>query len=199
MELKTGHREQLSSRTSLAAMLILLVALFWPRFGFSASNTAVDAGGLGLSASGTVTVTSVRLGLVKQARDLSGTVLPGGSDVAVGTQIYFVLYLDNSTAVTATDIQLNDLLNETQFTYVVNSLESTVVASASSDAAIWAGSWSFLTDELGGPDDLASITDSDGPVGLDRITIGAVSGQVNQGLNIIGSTLRAIRFRVTVN
>ena len=92
-----------------------------------------------------------------------------------------------------------DLLNETQFTYVSNSLETTTVPTGSNDAAIWAGAWAPLTEGLGGPDDIASITDSGGPAGLDRVTIGAVSGQANQILNIPGSALRAIRFRVTVN
>jgi len=52
---------------------------------------------------------------------------------------------------------------------------------------------------VGGPDDSASITDSGGPAGADRLTVGAVAVQANQLLNISGNTLRAVRFRVTVN
>ena len=167
----------------------------------AASNEATDPGGgsVSLVSSGAVTVNSVQLALVKQARDLSGTVLPGGSNVTPGQDIYFVLYVDNITNTTGSDFQITDLLNELQFTYIPNSLETAVVPSGSNDAAIWAGVWTPLTDALGGPDDMASITDSGGPSGNDKITIGAVSGQPNQTLDIPGNVLRAIRFRVTVN
>jgi hypothetical protein len=167
----------------------------------AATNQAVDPGGGGVSLnpSGLVTVNSVNLALVKQARDLAGTVLPGGSNVSPSQQIYFVLYVDNSTITSAIDIRIADLLNESQFTYVPNSIETTVVPTGSNDAAIWGGVWTALTDGILGPDDLASITDTGGPAGLDRVTIGAVAGQANRTLNVPGGSLRAIRFRVTVN
>jgi uncharacterized repeat protein (TIGR01451 family) len=167
----------------------------------AATNQAVDPGGGGVSLnpSGLVTVNSVNLALIKQARDLAGTVLPNGSNVSPGQQIYFVLYVDNSTITSATDIRITDLLDESQFTYVPNSIETTVVPTGSNNAAIWGGVWTALTDGVGGPDDLASITDTGGPAGLDRVTIGAVAGQANQTLNVPGGSLRAIRFRVTVN
>jgi len=70
--------------------------------------------------------------------------------------------------------------------------------SGSNDAAIWAGAWNPLTDTVSGAD-IASITDSVAPVGPDRVTVGAVAGQLNQTFNISSGRLRAIRFRVTVN
>lgn len=167
----------------------------------AATNQATDPGGGGvtLTSSAIVTINSVQLALVKQTRDLAGTVIPNGANVTAAQTIYFVLYVDNTTAISADVIRLNDVLNEAEFTYVTNSLETTVVASGSNDAAIWAGTWSALSDAVGGPDDIASITDSAAPVGLDRITVGDQPGQVNQVLNIPGNSLRAIRFRVTVN
>lgn len=183
------------------AGVFLAFAVGWPQAGYSATNEATDPGGGGISLidSGPVTVNSVNLALVKQARDLAGTVLPGGSNVAPGQQIYFVLYVDNVTDVTALNNQLTDNLSELDFTFIPGTLETTVVPSGSGDAAIWAGAWVPLSDAVGGPDDLASITDTGGPPGPDRITIGAVPGQANQVLNITGNTLRAIRFQVTVN
>ena len=184
------------------AAIMMLVVMLWPKgaLASTAANTAIDSGGgsVTLSSSGPVTVNSVNLALVKQARDLSGAVLPSGSNVASGQQIYFILYVDNVTAVTASDIRLTDLLNEAQFTYVLNSIETTAVPTGSTNAAIWGGVWTPLTDGVGAPDDIASITDSGGPAGLDKATIGAVLGQANQVLNIPGNTLRAIRFKVTV-
>ena len=189
------------STIALLARTLLIVALGCPLAVFAATNEATSpaGGGSSLNPSGQVTVNSVQLALVKQSRDLAGTVLPNGSNVTSGQVIYFVLYVDNTTVATATNIQITDLLNETQFTYVPNSLEAAVVPTGSNDAAIWAGAWTPLTDLLGGPDDIASITDSGGPAGLDKLAIGAVTGQANTQLDIPGNTLRAIRFRVTVN
>ena len=166
--------------------------------GIGGINNGTLSGGDG-TGSGRITINVTTLALVKQGRDLAGTVLPNGSNVSSGQQIYFVLYVDNPTITSADNIQMTDLLNESQFTYVPNSLETTVVATGANDAAIWGGVWTALTDGVGGPDDLASITDTGGPAGLDRVTIGAVAGQANQALNIPGGSLRAIRFRVTVN
>ena len=189
------------STAKVLAGALSILALGWPVASLAATNQAVDPGGGGvtLNASGLLTVNGVQLALVKQARDLSGTVLPNGSNVMSGQTIYFVLYVDNMTGVTASDIRISDLLNESEFTYVLNSLETTVVPTGSNAAAIWAGAWTALTDVLGGPDDIASVADSGGPPGLDRITVGGVSGQANQTLNLGAGSLRAIRFRVRVN
>lgn len=165
--------------------------------GVGGFNNGTLTGGDG-SGTAQITLNSVNLALVKQARDLSGTVLPGGSNVSPGQEIYFVFYVDNTTSFTTGDIRITDFLNEAEFTYVSNSLETTTVPSGSNDAAIWAGAWTPLTDNVGGPDDIASITDSGGPAGLDRITVGSAAGQANQQLDIPGLILRAIRFRVTV-
>jgi len=146
-----------------------------------------------------ITINSVPLALVKQARDASGAVLPDGGAVSPTQEIWFILHVDNPTAHAASDIRITDPLDETQFTYVPGSLEETTVPSGSSDAAIWAGTWSPLTDAPGGPDDAASAVDTGGPPGPDRVTAGAVPGQPNAPFVIPGGSLRAIRFRVTVN
>jgi uncharacterized repeat protein (TIGR01451 family) len=193
-------RKAFARSLALGAMIAVLL-LGCPLAAFSATNTVIDPGGgtVSLVPSGPVTVNSVQLALVKQARDLSGAVLATGANVTPGQTIYFVLYVDNTTAYPANDIQIIDQLDESAFTYLINSMETAVVPAGSNDAAIWAGAWSSLSDLRGAPDDLASITDSGGPAGLDRLTIGAVAVQANQTLNVSGNTLRAVRFRVTVN
>ena len=142
---------------------------------------------------------SVQLGLVKEARDLAGTVLAPNADVASGQEIYFVLYVDNITDVIAYRLTIEDAINEAQFTYIPDSLETTNVASGSDDVARWAGVWTTLTDALGAPDDEASVLDSGGTAGPDYLTVGEVTGQVNQPLQIPAQTQWAIRFRVRVN
>jgi hypothetical protein len=146
-----------------------------------------------------IVIDKIDLALIKQARDDEGAVLPADAPVTPGQTLYFVLYIDNPTDVRADALTITDLLDETQFSYVAGTLETTQVASGADDAAIWAGSWTPLSDALGSPDDLASFTDSGGSAELDRLTVGAAAGQSNQPLSITAHSLRAVRFRVRVD
>lgn len=198
-----------SKRRSLIALHgVLLGAILASTSVYAATNAAT--GGIGGLNNGTliggdgtgparIDVNSVQLALVKEARDLSGTVLPANADVSPGQEIYFVLYVDNVTDVAAHVLTLQDAIDETQFTYIADSLETTTVASGADAAARWAGLWAPQTDALGAPDDEASILDTGGPSGADRLTVGNVAGQANQVLQVPAQTQWAIRFRVRVN
>ena len=188
--------------------IVLLLLTAWAPSAFPATNLVT--GGVGGINNGTlrggdgtgtarIILNVSGLALVKQARDLSGNVLPDGSNVVSGQEIYFVLFVDNSSPIAAGDLQITDQLNELEFTYIEYSAEMTVVPTGSDDATIWAGTWTSVSDTLGGPDDGVSIVDTGGPAGKDRLTVGLVPGQVNQPLDVPGSSLRAVRFRVTVN
>jgi len=166
--------------------------------GINGINNGTMIGGDG-TGTAQIEINSVQLALVKEARDLAGAVLAPAANVRPGEEIYFVLYVDNISNFLAYRLSLEDAINETQFTYVPNSLETTTVASGSNAAARWAGIWTALTDALGGPDDEASVLDTGGPAGLDHVAIGEVTGQVNAPLQIPALTQWAIRFRVTVN
>ena len=165
--------------------------------GIGGINNGTLLGGDGTETA-TITLHSVSLDLVKQARDTRGTVLSAGSNVAPGQEIYFVLYVDNPTPYTAHKVELSDLLDREQFTYVPNSLEYTIVPSGSSDERLWAGPWNPLTDEVGDPDDIASFTESADNEDAGWMTVGAVSGQANQATEVPGQTRLAIRFKVRV-
>jgi hypothetical protein len=165
--------------------------------GIGGINNGTLAGGDG-TGSARIDLFSVNLALVKQARDVGGTVLPDGSSVTPGQEIYFVLYVDNSTVASA-PLQITDLLNESEFTYIANSIEVTTVPSGSNDTAIWAGAWTSLTDVLGAPDDGASFIDTGGSAEPDQLTIGEVAGQSNQVVTVPANSIRAIRFRVRVD
>ncbi len=192
----------------MAWLTLLCLVLSGPAGVNAAVNSAM--GGIGGINNGTliggdgsgpaqIEINSVQLTLVKEARDLAGNVLAAGADVAPNQEIYFVLYVDNITDFTAYRLTIEDAIDETQFTYVDNSMEATTVASGSNAAARWAGSWTPLSDALGAPDDEASVLDSGGPAGLDKLTAGEVAGQVNTPLAIPAQTQWAIRFRVRVN
>jgi hypothetical protein len=133
-----------------------------------------------------IEISSVQLALVKEARDLAGSVLPDNADVNPGQEIYFVLYVDNITDVAA-------------YHLTIDSLETTSVASGADAATRWAGAWTPLTDAVGGPDDEASILDTGGPPDPDLLTVGDVPGQANLFLQIPAQTQWAIRFRVRVD
>lgn len=192
--------------------MVWLTVLCWFVIGPAVAHAAVNSatGGIGGINNGTliggdgtgtarIELISEQLALVKEARDLAGVVLAPAANVAPGQEIYYVLYVDNITDFLASGFTIEDALNETQFTYVPNSLETTTVASGSNAAARWAGIWAPLTDAVGGPDDEASILDTGGPPDLDHLAIGEVTGQINQPLQIPAQTQWAIRFRVTVN
>jgi uncharacterized repeat protein (TIGR01451 family) len=165
--------------------------------GIGGLNNGTLSGGDG-TGTGRVSFDVVDLGLHKQARNLAGGVLANGANVAAGQEIWFVLYVDNVTLYQAEDLQITDVLNESEFTYIPNSLETATMTSGSSDAAMWTATWTPVTDAVGGSD-RASIVDTGGPPGLDRITIGNVPGQTNLVTPLPGQTRVAVRFRVRVN
>lgn len=140
----------------------------------------------------------VELALVKQARDLAGNVLPDAAPVSQGQDLWFVLYVDNPTPAPATDVGMNDPLDEIAFAYVPGTIEKAIVPSGTSDGLLWSASWTALTDALGAPDDEASAVDTAGMTGVDRITVGAVSGQQNVRFDIPALSRIAVRFKVRV-
>ena len=195
-------------RKLLVLCIVLVSALFASAGIYAATNSVTgDLGGLnngtliGGDGTGTarIEINSVQLALVKEARDLAGTVLAANADVNSGQEIYFVLYVDNITDFAAFNLTIQDAIDETQFTYVADSLETTSVASGANAATRWDGIWTPRTDTLGGPDDEASILDTGGPPDPDLLTVGDVPGQANLLLQIPAQTQWVIRFRVSVN
>jgi hypothetical protein len=195
-------------RKLITLCTILISALFASASLYAATNSAT--GGMGGLNNGTfiggdgtgraqIEINSVQLALVKEARDLAGTVLAANADVNPGQEIYFVLYIDNITDFAAYRLTIQDAIDETQFTVVADSLETTSVVSGADAATRWAGFWTPLTDALGGPDDEASILDTGGPADPDLLTVGDVPGQANLFLQIPAQTQWTIRFRVRVN
>jgi hypothetical protein len=195
-------------RKPITLCTVLLSAFLASASVFAATNFATGGSGginngtfVGGDGTGTarIEINSVQLALVKEARDLAGTVLAANADVNPGQEIYFVLYIDNITDFSANRLTIQDALDETQFTYVADSLETTSVVSGADAATRWAGLWTSRTDAPGGPDDEASILDTGGPPDADLLTVGDVPGQANLFLQIPARTQWAIRFRVRVN
>lgn len=205
MDALTSKRTYAALRVALLAGLMLVTA----EVRAQAASNAVLAGIGGVdngtlsggdgTGTGRFDLESVELALVKQARATDGSVLPNGTDVLPGEEIVFVLIVENPADVTANDVRLLDPLDESQFTYLPGTLETTSLPAGADDATLWAATWSVLTDALGAPDDDASAVDTGGPPGADRISIGAEAGQANLPIDVAAGMLRAFRFHVRVN
>jgi len=150
-------------------------------------------------------VSPLTLTIVKQAWDLNGSA-PLGSPVTApaGVPLIFLIYVKNNTAIPVTDIRINDILDQTGFDYVSGSLVRTLAASPPADTATDKqlfdatdpGTGTALSDNLDG--DVGSALDTGAPAGVDRITIGAVTGQANGSLTINAHTAFALRFKVKI-
>jgi uncharacterized repeat protein (TIGR01451 family) len=146
------------------------------------------------------------LAIVKQTWVVGGSA-PLGSPVTApaGSTLVFLIYVRNTASVQVTDVRINDILDQTGFDYVAGSLVRTLAASPPTDMATdqqifdatAPGTGTPLTDAVSGAD-VGSAQDTGGPAGVDRITIGAVTGQANGVLNINAHTTYAFRFQVKV-
>ncbi len=188
-----------------------LLSSFFTVSANAATNAVTDPGGGGVSltGSGNVTVNSTQLALVKQVYDNSGNCLAssptdagcnGGATtvtVPVGTQLKFMIFVRNSTAIALTDVRFQDALDETAsgFTYAAGSLKyDSAQADNAAIAALYtaANGGTAQTDALGAPDDFASKVGG-------TITVGAVTGQANSSVSLGANKAFALLFRATKN
>src|SRR2546426_1543859 len=201
--------------TSLAMLVLGPVGVY------AAVNQATDPGGGGVSLtnSGNVTVNSSTLQLMKQVWDSAGSnclaSIPADATcnssatsitVPAGTALKFLIYVKNTSDVSLSDVRFQDLLDDsaTGFTYTASSIkrtpnDGTAPADTATNATILAAATTALTDAVGAPDDFASITDSNANGKLDKLTVGAVTGQANQSLGFLAHKTFAILYTVTKN
>ena len=112
--------------------------------------------------------------------------------------------MKNTTGGPVNDLRINDALDETAFQYQAGSLvrSSAAVpqADSASDLAIFAatapGTGTAPSDGVDG--DVASALNTGGLPDIDRITIGAVSGQANAPLSLAGRSSFGRRFKVKI-
>ena len=203
----------------LATALMLLVSGLVAVY--AAVNQATDPGGGGVSLtnSGNVTVNSSTLQLMKQVWDSAGSnclaSIPADATcnssatsitVPAGTTLKFLVYVKNTSDVSLSDVRFQDLLDDsaTGFTYTASSIkrtpnDGTAPADTATNATILAAATTAQTDAVGAPDDFASITDSNANAKLDKLTMGAATGQANQSVSFLAHKTFAILFTVTKN
>jgi uncharacterized repeat protein (TIGR01451 family) len=184
------------TRPSATFAAVLLAVLFGltstPSAVLAADNLATGdiAGQSGdLTNSNTFTIGSTTLTLVKTAFLTDGTELTSGASVPKGTHVRFMVYIDNTTAVAASDVNVADVL-DVAFSYQAGTIKvdnSEATAATTADIYAAVNATSVLTDAVDG--DVASITGT---------TVSVGSGTSNAQLNIAASMVWAILFETEV-
>lgn len=190
-------------------LCLAFITSAWSAAVMAATNQATDPGGGGvtLTASGIVTVNSTALQLVKQVWNMAGACLASSPadatcnssattiTVQVNTQLKFVIFVKNASALALSDVRFQDVLDVsgTGFTYVAGSLkydasQADTATSAQIYTAVDAGTAETdAVDTAAGH--YASVT------GGSNITVGAVVGQVNAALSVANNKTFALEFQ----
>jgi uncharacterized repeat protein (TIGR01451 family) len=182
-------KRRLRARCGLAAVLVLALAAGTAK---AADNTATgDINGVSsaLNSSNTFTINTSTLSLVKTAFLTDGTQLASGTTVPAGTTVRFLIYVDNSTGVSVSNLSIEDVL-AAGFQYVPGTLRGDASqATGATEAALYAAvsGAAPLTDAVDG--DAASIAGT-------TITAGATGG--NAQIDLAASTVQTLLFDVTV-
>lgn len=202
---------------------VLLLTLVWTGPVMAATNQAIDqgSGGVTLSNSGTVTITSSQLTLVKSVFNTSGTCLAssdadatcnsGATSVSVptGTELVFVIYLSNSTAIAANDIRFQDNIDDAAADY----FEFQTNKFAASQGIMWAtraatGStkaniWTALTTGTAATNAFDGSTGANEYCGIDTgvspdqmICGGNTVSPNNDAVNVTADQVFAVKFHV---
>lgn len=158
----------------------------------AADNTATgDIAGVAtdLTDSNTITINSTTLVLVKTAFLTDGTQLPSGATVASGTLVQFMVYVDNPTAATVPDVNIQDLLDPA-FAYQAGTIRAdNSLATGATEAEVYAAvsATAPLGDAVDGVD-VAGITGATVSAGD-----GAGNAQLDAGANAVWALLFTAR------
>lgn len=109
----------------LAAVTMMVVALTLPVLAHAATNQGTgDVAGdaAALAPSNVFDLSSQQLALVKRAFLADGSPITSGSTVPRGTEVRFLIYINNTTAFEATDVSVQDVLAGT-FAYQAGTLK----------------------------------------------------------------------------
>ena len=179
------------NRRSIVALVAALVMTLSPSLSMAAVNQGTgDIAGVpgDLNNSNLFNLTATTLGLVKTAFLTDGTQLSDGDNVPSGTLVQFLIYMDNTTPVPITDLNVADLLAGA-FTYQAGTIHvDNSVATGATAAAIWAA-----IDLTGALDDAEDGVDV---AGISGATISAGSSAGNVQVDPLASFVWAIRFTV---
>ncbi len=176
---------------TVAAVAILSAALLLPGSAMAAPNQGTgDVSGIDadITNSNIFSLSSTTLALTKMAFLADGTQLVTGSTLPRGTEVRFVIYVDNTTTFPLSDVSVQDVLDPA-FLYIGGSMKvDNTIASGVSQAVIYTtvnNAGTIITD---GPDgDVGSFA---------GVTIDAGNqNAANSTLDVAASSVWAILFR----
>ena len=177
---------------TVTAMAFIAAALLIPGSAMAAPNQGTgDIGGIDadLTNSNIFSLSSATMALNKMAFLADGTQLVTGATLPRGTEVRFVIYVDNTTTFPITDVSIQDVLDPA-FAYQTGSMKyNNALAAGASEALIYttvnAVAASVATDAIS--DDVASAV---------GVTINAGNqNAANSTVNISPSSVWAILFR----
>jgi len=175
--------------TAVLAGMVLLT--FRPAMAADNTGTGDIAGdGAALNNSNTFSLFSTTMSLNKMAFLADGTQLTSGATLPRGTEVRFVIYIDNTTNFPINDVSIQDVLDPA-FAYQAGSmLVDNTIPAGSTQAVIYTtvnNSGTALTDASG--DDVASLTGATINVG-DQVDAG------NSQLDAAANRVWAVLFKV---
>jgi uncharacterized repeat protein (TIGR01451 family) len=178
------------SRFALAALAVVILALMLSVPAMAANNIATGdiAGDSGaLNSSNVFSLFTTTLSLNKMAFLSNGTQLTSGATLPRGTEVRFVIYIDNTTAFGMSDVSIQDVLDPT-FSYQTGTMQvDNSAATGATPTQIYNavnGGLSVTDDPLDG--DVASAVGVTIDVG--RSVVGT-NGQLNIGPNSVWAIL----------
>ena len=176
---------------SVTAMAFVAAVLMIPGSAMAAPNQGTgDIGGINadLANSNIFSLSSTTLVLNKMAFLADGTQLVTGSTLPRGTEVRFVIYVDNTTTFPLSDVSVQDVLDPA-FGYITGSMKaSNAISTGVSQAVIYS-----TVNAVAG-----TVSDAvDGDVGsFAGVTIDAGNqNAANSTLDVAGSSVWAILFR----
>jgi uncharacterized repeat protein (TIGR01451 family) len=185
----------------LAAVTMMVVALSLPVLAHAATNQGTgDVAGdaAALAPSNVFDLSSQQLALVKRAFLANGSQITSGSTVPRGTEVRFLIYVNNTTAFEATDLSVQDVLAGT-FAYQAGTLKVDMSVpncalgncTPAEEAAIYASvnGQAVSTDAVDG--DLVSITGAT----IDAGNQAQANAQLNVPANRVFAMLLTVRMQ----
>jgi hypothetical protein len=182
------------------AITAALAAALFLVFNLSAALAAVNTV-TGTVAGAALTAATFNLSSYDPATDVTivktaflasdGSALSDGAGLPAGTQVQFLIYINNTNAFTVYDVNLQDALNAADFVYSANTVRFATIASAGFTAA-------GLRSQI--------ITDDTGTDGADGDVVSAAANTVSAGdivggngqLDIPANTAWGMLFTVTL-
>ena len=174
---------------SMVAMLAVCAAFLLSGPAQAADNIGTgDIGGdnASLNSSNTFSLFTTTLSLNKVAFLANGSAIANSSVLPRGTEVRFVVYVDNTTTFPLNDVSIQDVLDPV-FAYQAGSMQTTVMAAGSLPAVIYSNvnAAATVSDAVDG--NIASYASSTIDVGNQNAA--------NSTLDVPGSSLWAIMFR----